>query len=67
MDKEIIRTIQPFCWNATLNFLLSFNNCALMQDEGFANIYRQIYDYVTSKLKLDTDGDISDVYVVVEQ
>ena len=38
-----------------------------MQDEGFANIYRQIYDYVTSKLKLDTDGDISDVYVVVEQ
>ena len=67
MDKEIIRTKQEPCWHSAMLFFTCFSYLEIMQDEGFCALYRQLYDYVADKIKLQSDRDILDKYVVVEQ
>lgn len=74
MEKEnqrrckVIKVKQSFEWNVVFDYLQMFNMCLeAMRDEEFNKKFTDILDYVSSKISMPFEGNIKQIYVVVEQ
>ncbi|MDE5991382.1 MAG: hypothetical protein K2O95_04750 [Clostridia bacterium] len=68
VKKKIISTKQSWSWNYVCKYLEGieeFND--VMDDEEFADLYYKLYDCAYEKILLHDDGDITEIYVVVDQ
>ncbi|MCL2862111.1 MAG: hypothetical protein FWE22_06850 [Firmicutes bacterium] len=66
--KEKIITKHPYHWHYAVDYLEGLHVfCNLMKDEGFYSRFRELENYVSEKVRLPTDNDSIDCYVIIEQ
>ncbi|MDE5548769.1 MAG: hypothetical protein K2J13_00800 [Clostridia bacterium] len=67
-DKRIIKIKQSIDWNLTFYLLQQFYFLPeIINDTGFREKFDILFNYVTDKITTPYDGDIKDIYVIVEQ
>ncbi|MDE5549093.1 MAG: hypothetical protein K2J13_02450, partial [Clostridia bacterium] len=55
-------------WNFAFDYLQTLREFPeLIDDKGFFELYDKLMDYVDDKIALPNDGNIKDIYVIVEQ
>ena len=66
--EKIIKTKQSWEWNYICVYLQAIKDFNVVQeDEEFCDLFQQLYDCAYEKIALHDDGDITDIYVVVDQ
>ncbi len=68
MKSNIILTKQDVHWHIISNYLEYLSNyCVADTDETFSSLLKQMQKYVNNKLKLNGDGEVIDLFVLVLQ
>ncbi len=66
-NAKTVTTKQDLIWYQVLFYLEDMTSTGALKDEEFAVLYNQLLNFVDDKLKLTHKGEITDIYVVVEQ
>ena len=67
-NKKTIKVKQPIGWNLAYYLLQTLNNFPeVMSDEFFCKKFDELAQYTSDKITSPHKGDVTDIYVVVEQ
>ncbi|MDE6758112.1 MAG: hypothetical protein K2J89_02390 [Clostridia bacterium] len=67
-QKILIRTKQSWHWNYVYEHLNMLFRChPVMDDEEFHKRFDSLYELVAEKISTPYEGDIKNIYVIVEQ
>lgn len=66
-ETDIVLTKQDYSWHFIFDYLDNIRKKSVMGDKKFRELFTELYEYVSGKIKLPLGGDIADIYVVVEQ
>ncbi|MDE7079479.1 MAG: hypothetical protein K2O95_05130, partial [Clostridia bacterium] len=65
---KIIKIKQSIGWNLAFYFLqLLYGFPEIMNDEYFYERFEELFKYTCDKISTPDEGEITDIYVVVEQ
>lgn len=63
--KKMKRARQELFWHFASLWLEGLNFMEIC-DDGFKDLYNKLCSYVSTKIDSDIDGEITDMYVIVE-